>query len=62
MNKELVFKTVVLPALRHGLQVVAGYLVAQGQLDVANAETLTGGVLAIATVAWWWLTRPKSAA
>ncbi len=54
-------KTTVLPLIRHLLQVGAGYLVAQGQLDVANAETLTGAVLGLVTVAWWYFTKPSKA-
>lgn len=52
--------TVVLPIARHGLQLLSGYLVASGQLDVTNAETLTGGLLALATVGWWWATKPRA--
>ena len=61
MDKSVLFRTAILPAVRHGLQLLSGYMVAQGQLDVANAETLAGGLLAIATVGWWWATRPKPA-
>lgn len=60
MEKELL-KTAFLPIVRHGLQLVAGYLVAKGQLDPAQGETLTGGLLAISSVGWWWFTRPKVA-
>lgn len=33
---------------------VAAYLVAHGKLDIANAETLTGALLGVAQVGWWF--------
>lgn len=62
MDKQAIWTTVVLPVVRHGLQLLSGVLIAEGKLDMANAETLTGGMIAIATVAWWYFTRPKKAA
>lgn len=61
MNKTIVWNTVVLPLVRHGLQALAGFLIASGQLDVTNAETLTGALLGISTVGWWYFTRQKPA-
>jgi len=43
----------IIPLLRHALQVGAGILVARGFLDDATGEMLIGGVVSIATVAWY---------
>jgi hypothetical protein len=41
--------------VRIAVQVLAGYLVANGHLTEDMATTLTGGVLSLAMVTWWWL-------
>ncbi len=51
------FNTTVLPMLRHALQFGAGFLVASGYLDGANAELLTGSLLGLASVGWWYATK-----
>jgi hypothetical protein len=33
---------------------LAAFLVARGKLDPANAETLTGALLGVAQVGWWY--------
>jgi hypothetical protein len=40
--------------IRIAMQAVAGYLVASGHLTEDMAKALTGGVLSLAMVAWWW--------
>lgn len=41
-----------LSLLRSALKFAAGYLVAKGAVDQANAEMITGGVLALASLIW----------
>ncbi len=52
----------ILPVIRHGLQIVSGYLLATGHLDPENAETLSGALLAIISVGWWFFTKPSKEA
>lgn len=52
---------VIAPFLRHALQFGSGLLVAKGILDTANAEILVGGVVSLASVAWWFFSRPRAA-
>lgn len=51
----------IAPFLRHALQFGSGLLVARGVLDSANAEILVGGVVSIASVAWWYFGRARTA-
>lgn len=46
------FNTAILGIARHLLTIAGGYLVAQGALDAAAAETLIGAGVAIVGVAW----------
>ncbi|EJN04217.1 hypothetical protein [Phyllobacterium sp. YR531] len=62
MDKTVIFNTVVLPMVRHFLQILSGYLVASGGLDQANAENLTGAFLAIISVGWWYYTKNSTKA
>jgi hypothetical protein len=48
--------------VRMGLQAAAGALVTKGYLDAAAGEALTGGLLSIASVAWWVVWNRKRAA
>jgi len=49
--------------IRICLQFLAGYLVSRGILDEANATTLTGALLSIASVGWWfWWEKRRAAA
>jgi hypothetical protein len=41
--------------IRIVMQIVAGFLVANGHLSEDMARTLTGGVLSLSMVAWWWV-------
>jgi hypothetical protein len=40
--------------IRIVLQFLSGVLVGKGILDAANAEVLTGAMLSISSVVWWW--------
>jgi len=45
--------------LRIVMQVVSGYLVGQGFLTDEMMVTLTGGVISLANVAWWFFWHRK---
>jgi hypothetical protein len=51
----------IAPFLRHALQFGSGLLVAKGILDTANAEILVGGLVSLASVTWWFISRPRAA-
>lgn len=51
----------IAPFLRHALQFGSGLLVARGILDSANAEVLVGAGVSLASVAWWYFSRPRTA-
>lgn len=40
---------------------VAGWLANAGGLDPSNTETLAGGIIALASVGWWWFWNRKKA-
>lgn len=44
---------ILLPILRHLLQVLAGYLMAQGLLPEGGTELLIGAVLSLFSFVWW---------
>jgi hypothetical protein len=43
---------VIMGVVRHGLTTIGGAMVANGYLDAAAAETVTGAGIALAGVAW----------
>lgn len=44
--------TVIVGIIRHILTTLGGILVAKGQLDSANLETIAGGLSALVGVVW----------
>ena len=46
--------------IRIVLQFLSGFLVGKGILDAANAEVLTGALLSLASVAWWYFWNRKA--
>lgn len=44
---------ILLPILRHVLQLVAGYLMAQGFLPEGGTELLIGAGLSVFSFVWW---------
>ena len=51
----------IAPFLRHALQFGSGLLVARGIIDTANAEVVVGSLVSIASVGWWFFSRPRDA-
>lgn len=43
----------LLGLLRHGLQLIAGMLVARGYIDASMTDGVVGGVLAIGSAGWY---------
>lgn len=55
MSKDFIFSMA-----RHMLTLAGGYLVAHGFADAGTVETLVGGVMAAAAVAWsYWHHAPN---
>ena len=48
----MVMNTAIMGVVRHLLTAAGGYLVAQGALDAAAAETLVGAGVSIVGVVW----------
>lgn len=54
-------KDVILGLVRHFLTIAGGVLVTKGNLDVTDADTLVGSVIAIAGVIWSIVSKKKGA-
>ncbi len=54
-------KDVILGLVRHFLTIAGGVLVTNGNLDVTDADTLVGSVIAIAGVIWSIVSKKKGA-
>jgi hypothetical protein len=50
-------KQILLGYLRHGLTAFAGYLLARGLIQQADAQVITSALLALAGVAWSTLSK-----
>lgn len=51
----------VLPIVRHGGQLLAGYLIGKGYIDESMTETLIGAMVSIVTLAWYLIQKKKKA-
>ena len=54
-------KDVILGVIRHFLTIAGGVLVTKGNLDVTDADTLVGSVIAIVGVVWSIVSKKKEA-
>lgn len=78
MFSSTVIMTLAVPILRHLIAIAAGILVAKGYVDQSSAdnlsgsvisiltnfnlESLSGVVLAVVNLAWWFFTKPSTKA
>lgn len=52
-------QAIAMGLLRHVLQLAGGFLMARGVVDSGAMELITGGVVSLATAAWYLAARRK---
>lgn len=61
LDNTVVFNSLILPVVRHGIGWVAGALVLLGaEQDTVTA--ISGGLLGLANLGWWYITKPSTPA
>jgi hypothetical protein len=50
----------VMSVARHGGQLIAGYLLSKGIIDASMSETVTGIVVSLATLGWFFYSKRQA--